>query len=245
MTRVDRHWMWLFGLDAPEYARPGVSVVGHGSPFLAGYHGAWIFNRGEKWIITVPPALVEEVRGKVAEVEPHLLPTDEGIRHLFGTSVEPVIGPTFQGGAEPSDFRPFPAHPVRRLDVPDRSALERLLAACDLEQADHSGVTADEAALYGCHVGNELAAVAKGTLLSPFAVTPGVITHPRFRGRGCGRAAVSAVMQTAFKTGRVIVYQTLVANKPSVALALALGMHDYARHTAVRLVPSSSGQFPG
>jgi len=237
MTRVDQHWMWLFGLDADTYLRPGVRVVGHGSPFFAGCPGAWIFNRERTWVVTVPPALVEEVRGKIAEIAPDLLPTDDGIRHLFGGSVGRIIGPTFQGGAEAVDFRPFSGPPARRLGPSDGSDVERLLAECDPEQADHSGVTADDARLYGCFVGGELAAVAKDTLLSPFAVSPGVLTHPRFRGQGCGRAAVSAVMEAAFAAGHVVVYQTLVANEPSVTLARALGIRNYARHTAVRLLP--------
>jgi GNAT superfamily N-acetyltransferase len=239
MTCVDRHWMWLFGLDAHDYLRPGVRVISHGSPFFADYHGAWIFNREQTWIVTVPPALAETVRGKIAEVAPDRLPTAEGIGRLFGDSVERVIGTTFQGGAVPRGFLPFSAHPVRRLGPSDRSDVERLLAACDPEQANHSGVTANDTGMYGCFAGDELAAVAKGTPLSPFAASPGVITEPRFRSRGCGRAVVSAVVETAFAAGHVIVYQTLVANKPSVALALALGVEDYARHTAVRLAPWS------
>jgi len=63
----------------------------------------------------------------------------------------------------------------------------------------------------------------------------GAPPHPAHRGRGYGRAVVSASMQHALDRGDLVVYQTLVANLPAVAIARALGCHDYARHLAVRL----------
>ena len=50
-----------------------------------------------------------------------------------------------------------------------------------------------------------------------------------------GKAVVSASVQYALDRGRLILYQTLVANTPAVGIALALGMREYARHLAVRL----------
>jgi len=48
---------------------------------------------------------------------------------------------------------------------------------------------------------------------------PCVITHPGFRGRGCGTAVVSAVMEQGLQEGRLLLYQTLEANRSAVKIA--------------------------
>ena len=65
------------------------------------------------------------------------------------------------------------------------------------------------------------------------AVSIGVVTHPAYRGRGYGRAVVSTAQ--GLEAGFIVLYQTLLANAPSVALATGLGYQPYATHLAVRL----------
>ena len=63
----------------------------------------------------------------------------------------------------------------------------------------------------------------------------GVVTHPDHRGRGYGRAVVSATTAQALADGFIVLYQTALVNRPSVALATGLGYREYATHLAVRL----------
>jgi GNAT superfamily N-acetyltransferase len=67
------------------------------------------------------------------------------------------------------------------------------------------------------------------------AATIGVVTHPAYRGHGYGRAVVSAATGQGLEAGFIVLYQTLLANAPSVALATGLGYQPYATHLAVRL----------
>ena len=69
------------------------------------------------------------------------------------------------------------------------------------------------------------------------AVGPGVLTHPDHRGCGRGRAVVSATVAHALAAERLIIYQTLLANRGAVSVADALGFRLYASHVAVRLSP--------
>jgi predicted GNAT family acetyltransferase len=64
---------------------------------------------------------------------------------------------------------------------------------------------------------------------------PCVLTHPDHRGRGCGTAVVSLVVATALPQGKLLLYQTLEANRGAVQIALNLGYDQYARHLAIRL----------
>jgi len=66
-----------------------------------------------------------------------------------------------------------------------------------------------------------------------------VLTHPAYRNRGYGKLVVSAAMADAFAHGHLVLYQTLEANRASVALAAALGCQDYARTVAVHLADTA------
>lgn len=62
-----------------------------------------------------------------------------------------------------------------------------------------------------------------------------MLTHPEFRGRGCGAAVVRAVVADALSVGKLLLYQTLEANHAAVRLAFSLGYERFASHVAVRL----------
>jgi RimJ/RimL family protein N-acetyltransferase len=63
------------------------------------------------------------------------------------------------------------------------------------------------------------------------------VTHPGDRGRGYGKAVVSAMSAHGLATGGVLQYRTLQANLPSVGIAQALGFQRFALTLAVRLTP--------
>ena len=50
----------------------------------------------------------------------------------------------------------------------------------------------------------------------------------------------SAATAPALAAGFIVLYQTLFANTPSVALATGLGYQPYASQLAVRLIPDSA-----
>src|SRR5262249_28223021 len=68
--------------------------------------------------------------------------------------------------------------------------------------------------------------------------------HPGFRGRGCGTAVVSAVVEQGLREGRLLLYQTLEANRSAVQIALKLGYQQYGSHVAVRLKSETPSNAP-
>lgn len=231
---IDQHWMWMFGLNLEQFASP-LSVVAHCSPFFEDYKGAWIFEREGRWIVTVPASLRDEVTAKIVSVPVHQRLTEQGAKELFGERVRRIIGPAYQGAVEPDHFKPFTRQEARCLTSYDHNALEVLLAECSPADVEDSGVRLDSSSLHGCFHGGRLVSVAKETEISPYAMTPGILTHPAFRGQGYGKVAVSAAVAAIFAQEKIACYQTLVANSPSVKIAQAIGCRDYARHLAVRL----------
>jgi ribosomal protein S18 acetylase RimI-like enzyme len=231
--RIYGHWAGFFGLRPDAFLQPGVRVVPHAG--LAGYQGAWIFWRGETTVISVPEACVAEVAARATSLIPGEPATADTAAFLFGSRAGRLVGPAYHGYAERADFRPDPSPHVRSLTPADREPLLGLAAACDPIEWEHSTLGSDVENTFGYFAGRELLAACKTVMRGPRAADHGVITHPAHRGRGYGRAVVSASMQHALDRGDLVVYQTLVANLPAVAIARALGCHDYARHLAVRL----------
>jgi GNAT superfamily N-acetyltransferase len=202
---------------------------------LAGYHGAWIFWRGKTTVISVPEEWVAEVAAHATSLIPGEPATTDTAAFLFGLRVGRLVGPTYHGYAERGDFHPVLSPHVRSLTSADRESFLHLAAACDPIEWEHSALGTGVENVFGYFEGGELLAACKTVRRGPRAADHGVITHPEHRGHGYGRAVVSASMQHALDRGDLVVYQTLVANLPAVAIARALGCHDYARHLAVRL----------
>lgn len=55
---------------------------------------------------------------------------------------------------------------------------------------------------------------------------------------------VSSVVAAALAEGKLLLYQTLEANRSAVRIALSLGYGQYARHVAVRLKRESPSNPP-
>jgi predicted GNAT family acetyltransferase len=66
-----------------------------------------------------------------------------------------------------------------------------------------------------------------------------VITDPEARGRGHATRVVCALVERALAADRLVLYQTLLANAPAVAVARRLGFEAYATLLAVRLDPDA------
>jgi RimJ/RimL family protein N-acetyltransferase len=91
--------------------------------------------------------------------------------------------------------------------------------------------------VFGCFVDEVLAAAG---MLEPWGARlrhVGILTHPGYRGRGYGKAVVSAMTAHGLAAGGVLQYRTLQANLPSVGIARALGFQRFAQTLAVRLTP--------
>jgi len=100
---------------------------------------------------------------------------------------------------------------------------------------EHAGITVDEPHVFGCFVDGHLAAAARYRPAWGETAHIGVVTHPADRRRHYGSAVVSAATTQALDAGFIVLYQTLLANAPSVALATGLGYQAYASHLAIRL----------
>jgi GNAT superfamily N-acetyltransferase len=227
-------WAARLGCDRAQLARPGTSVVRNG-PDLAGYRGVTVVLRPPACVVAVPHDWYELAAGRLGR-RPAAAVFDIGLlREVFGSAVDRVIGPAWLGYADRSDFTPAPTMGTRPLTDRDLPALRRLADACGPTAWEHSGIRPGSASVFGCHAGGTLAAAG---MLEPWGARllhVGIVTHPAFRGRGYGKAVVSAMTAHGLAAGGVVQYRTLEANLASVGIARTLGFQRFARTLAVRL----------
>ncbi len=239
LAHLDAHWAESFGCSEADLHRPSVTLLRNAGEF-ADYRGAYLLRWGETCMFTVPDpfyaATGQAIAGKgIAEVFDHAF-----LAAHFGDAVERIIGPTFRGCCDASDFRPADPRGTRMLMRADDPALLRLREAAGEEAWAHSSLVLERPPIFGCFVDGKLAAA--GTLIAAGSRlrNVGILTHPAYRRHGYGRAVVSCMTAHALAEGGIGHYQTLMANTGSCAIALSLGYVQYATAYAVRLdLPST------
>jgi len=233
--RVDEYWSDRFGLEPGALYREGITVVPDAQSREDNF--AYVFVRGATCILSVGPAFVEATGERVRDFGvPHALLRDENLNVVFDRRIHHTVGPAYQGYAEKEDFLPRVSGAVRHLGTGEHHLLERLKSGCEPIAWQHSRVDATDSPVFAYFVSGDVVAIAHYSMWAAGVASIGVVTHPSHRSRGYGRFAVSAAMAHALEHGRLVVYQTLTSNVPSVALATSLGCRDYARTVAVHLV---------
>lgn len=149
-------------------------------------------------------------------------------------AVERVVGPAFIGYADRATFVGGDEGGARLLGDGDRDAVAALREACEPVAWDNGGPSPATIATVGAFRGDALAALASYELWGERIAHIGIVTHPAHRGRGLGKAAVSALSRIIIERGLVAQYRTLLANAPSMAIARALGFQRWATTLSIR-----------
>jgi GNAT superfamily N-acetyltransferase len=241
-SRDDQFWAEFLGVDPSEWASTGVLVRAHVG--LAGYRGLWCFRRATRTVVSVPGGWVAHLSAKLERSEPDALFDESFLVELLDGDFERLIGPVFQGCLEAGRFRPTPSGNVRFIGRDDSAAIDRFRTECGDEWENSSGldeVTHHMAAYFD---GERITAIAGYRPWNDHAGDPCVLTHPELRCRGQGTAVVSTVVAAALVEGKLLLYQTLEANRGAVQIAVNLGFEQYARHVAVRLKRESPSNPP-
>ena len=230
-------WAANLGCRDAQLVQPGTTVVRNG-PDLADYRGATVFYRPPACVVAVPEDWYPAAVGRLGR-RPAAAVFDIGLlEQVFGSAVDRVIGPAWLGYADASDFRPAPTLEARLLTGEDLPALRQLAATAGPTEWAHSGIDPARPPVFGCYADKILAAAG---MLEPWGdrlLHVGILTHPAYRGRGFGKAVVSAMATHGVAAGSVVQYRTLTGNLASVAIARSLGFQHFGQTLAVRLIPA-------
>lgn len=121
---------------------------------------------------------------------------------------------------------------LRRLIPGDRDQLRDLQEASSVEEVSDAYVSIDHEIACGVfRLGRQGETPHLVTAASAFDrsgfVDPGVLTHPDYRGRGFGSAAIHALCQWAIREKRLIQYRCNRENQASQRVAQRLGFTEY------------------
>jgi len=231
---IDRFWSAKLGLEPAALYQSGIYVVPNVLQWDDSF--AYVFVRGSTCVLSVGPTLVEVMRERTRNTEPRLLLDEARLQTIFDRRIERTVGPAYQGYAELTDFSACQSERVRKVRSDESQLLDRFKDACEAIAWEHSAIDKTSSDLFGYFTEDGLLAIGHYSKWGSDLASIGVLTHPAYRCRGYGKFVVSAAMSDAFEHGCVILYQTLIANKPSVSLATTLGCRDYARTVAVHLI---------
>lgn len=238
----DRFWAEFLGVDPSDWASRGVSVREHVG--LVGYHGLWCFRRRDRAVVSVPAGWAAPLSAKLERCEPDELFEETFLVELLGGDFERLIGPAFQGCLEAGGFRPTPSANVRFVGRNDSAAVDRFRAECGADGWESGGLDEVKHHMAAYFDGKRITAMAGYRPWNDHAGDPCVLTHPEFRRRGYGTVVVSSVVAAALEERKLLLYQTLEANRGAVQIAANLGYEQYARHMAVRLKRESPSNPP-
>jgi GNAT superfamily N-acetyltransferase len=241
-SRDDEFWAEFLGVDSSEWASQGVSVRAHVG--LVGYRGLWCFRRRDRVVVSVPGGWAVPLAPKLDRCEPDALFDEAFLVALLGSDFERLIGPAFQGCLDVGGFRPAPAVNVRFVGPGDSAPVNRFRAECGADLWESGGLDEVKHHMAAYFDRKRIAAMAGYRPWNELAGDPCVLTRPEVRGRGYGTAVVSAVVAAALEAGKLLLYQTLEANRGAVQIARKLGYDQYARHVAVRLKRESPSNPP-
>jgi GNAT superfamily N-acetyltransferase len=239
LAALDAFWAAELGCARADLHRPGTVVVARDGRSGQGYDGLRLFRRGQTCLVSAPPELATQTGQAFGGHPPADVFDPAALRAALGAAARAVVGPAAISVCDATDFRPVATGGVRRLDLRpggrDGAALERLRAACPAEQWTASGLdaVAGPVVVFGHFAAGALTGAGKLQPVGEALYHVGILTDPAQRGRGVGRAVVSAMTAHGLRAGRAMLYQTLLANAPAVAVARGLGYRPYARTLAV------------
>jgi ribosomal protein S18 acetylase RimI-like enzyme len=239
----DRFWAEYLGVKPTDWSVPGVSVDAHVG--LAGYCGVWFFRRRDRLVVSAPDGWVPHITQYLANTSQDDDVTEEApLRELFGDDFIRRIGPAFQGALALERFRPVHDANVRQPAAGDAPASAAFRAESGEEGSAVSGIEAATLYRAAYFMDGRVAALSGYRPWTDHAGDPCVLTHPEYRGRGCGTAVVSMTVERALAAGKLLLYQTLESNTAAVKLARRLGYERYAQHIALPLKANAPSNPP-
>jgi GNAT superfamily N-acetyltransferase len=149
-----------------------------------------------------------------------------------------LVGPAFIGYAD--SIAAAAASADETAASASEPAFDALRRAAATEEWEHAGLDGHVRPIFVKLADGDVIAAAGYERIGVEVAHVGVLTHPDHRAAGHGRKIVAATARLANSRGLLVQYQTLLANKGSIAIGRSLCFEQFATTLAARL-PSRSG----
>ena len=236
VERVDTYWSNFFGIRKDELRKLGVIVVPH--KYLSDYKGAWIFKRNYRIIISVQSKMVNLITNKIKKIEFQVgnIFSKPYLDYLFGKDIERIIGPIYQGYYDDIETVIQISKEVKEINFKEHQELiTRLSKSGDEEGWSNSGINKDNEGMYGYFHKDKIESIGCYNIVRGDVAFIGIYTNPNYRGMGFSYEVLKKMIMDLSARGKLIRYQTLISNEPSIRLASKIGFKEYANNIAIRL----------
>lgn len=220
-----------FHIPSEQITQPGTSFY----PNEARNDLIVLWSVGERVVVDTAPTQLEEIQALLTKFPPHHRLTAADVKQIWESREQDA---NKMYALDIQTFRPFipdSRYIVRQLTTQDQAAFEAFLAQCSEADIEEGDVSIDHLSAFGVFDGNRLAAVASAYEWLGL-IDIGILTDPAYRGKGLGKAAVSACSLYQHKTGdKAVVYRHDVENLGSQGIAQGLNFTYYGLVEALNI----------
>lgn len=241
LARVSRAWRGLAGEDTPEHGSCVVIARREGSGIApAGWVGIVSIDRDT--IVSVPGQLHAVVEHRLGgRLDPSLTQL-ENVARILGPP-DDVLGPAALMYAE--RLRTPPAAEVTLGSI-DEAARAELMTACDPAEIDESGIASRSlTGLVAAYLDGRAVAAAGYASWPGGLGHIGVLSAPRFRGRGIGTTVAHAAAAEAIDAGLIPQWRAARENVASIRTGQRVGFVEVGRQVSVRVTNLRQQATPG
>lgn len=224
MSRISKTWAEHFQLPPECFTEPGTTI--HINKKRSAASSIVLWHIGERVVVEVAPAWQSQIGQLAAQFpEEHRLSLGDFQSGWGDVSYSQV--PLYVVDA--ALFRPFaPPSPftVRQLTVDDQPAFDDFLARCTEDERDEGDVSIDHLLAFGAFDGTRIVGASSVFVWRGF-MEPGILIDPAYRGKGLGKALVSACASYYLGGERLVSYRHDIVNIGSQRIAESLGFSRY------------------
>ncbi|MGC9349017.1 MAG: GNAT family N-acetyltransferase [Anaerolineae bacterium] len=232
---VYENWAQRFDCTVEDLYRAGTVLIPDQQ--FAGSGGVHVWQIGKRAFARMDPQVLDEIEHARRHLPRIAVLNEEHLRAALGGDRIRQTEQSVLLYLYPPDFQPHDppvSIEVRRLEMGDARALVEMKAACTPDEVDMGEVSVEDEIGFGCFDGHTLASVATGFWLTGF-MDIGVLTHPAYRGKGLGKAVVSALCTWCIERAIIAQYRCLVTNIGSYNIARALHFDRYCTQESIYL----------
>ena len=232
---IYQNWTGYFGYPVETAQKNGTTLLPEskydGDKIIA------LWYIGKHTFVQLDPAYYPQLDKLVKEMPASMSLSGDYIEETWGKDAISARDAGLLHYLFPQDLPSYlPAEPfrLRQLSEADAIAMSALHEANTPEDVDEGYVEVTHQIAFGCFSGEQLVAAASGYERTGF-LDIGVLTHPEFRKKGLGKAAVGALCEWANQNGMIAQYRHDILNTSSQNVARSLNFQTYFKSESVSL----------
>jgi RimJ/RimL family protein N-acetyltransferase len=223
--RVDEWVSDLLGVPTSMLWQPGVSVGMHSG--LGDHPGIVVIGRENAAHVSLPGWAGRKLAAALTQESPSDLLDRKFWKKLRATEHHHVAGPRIHA------FTSTPLEMPGKVEQIDASDIAHWRELVSRRKWEKSGFAGEVPVAFAVRAGDDIAAAANLTLFRGVASDVGVLTHPKYRGKGYASRVARAAASYAVRNHELARYRADADDARAQSISTSLGFEPYFQHVAV------------